>query len=132
VVGWKKDGSDQKVTVNLTAAYRKQAKTVTRRATFGSKDGHFLIEDHLKEPTGAVRWAVVTRADFEIDGAHLTLKQSGKRLVITRLDTAGGEWEEFSLKPSTARENQNEGFHLLGFTAQPKEALTLQVAWKLE
>ena len=129
---WQVDDGKLSTTIDLTSVYADQAASAHRRATFGTGDGHVLIEDQLKSPQGKVRWAVVTRANPEIDGSTLTLEQDGQRLVLTRLDTEGGEWEEYSLKPPTEAENQNQGFRLLGFTAEPKESLNLKVGWKLE
>ena len=132
VKGWESLGADRKATIDLTSAYRSHAKTVTRRATFGSEDGYVLLEDRIEQPSGPVRWAVVTSADFEIKDRELILKQDGETLIVTRHDRAGGEWKEFSLKPTTSEENPNRGFKLLGFTAPPKNELVLQVSWKLE
>lgn len=132
IKGWESHEADRKATIDLTSAYRSQAKTVTRRATFGNEDGYVLLEDRIQQPSGPVRWAAVTSAEFEINGSELILKQGGETLIVTRHDRAGGEWQEFSLKPATSEENPNHGFKLLGFTAPPKDELVLQVSWKLE
>jgi hypothetical protein len=118
--------------IDLTPAYSAQADRVTRAARFEPADGAVSLTDSIESPAGPVRWAIVTKASSKIEGHRLILEQSGKRLVLTRKDKSGGAWEEYSLKPATEREQQNKGYHLIGFTAPPAERLTLEVSWKLE
>jgi len=124
--------NSQEATIDLTPAYSGQASKVTRQASFHPTDGSVTLTDRIANPSGPVRWAVVTKAPPKIEGTRVILEQSGKRLVLTRHDESGGAWEEYSLKPATDREEQNKGFHLLGFTAPSTEKLRLEVSWKLE
>lgn len=118
--------------IDLSSAYDAQAGKVLRTTIWRERDGAVELVDYLEKPIGPVRWAVVTKAKPKIEGNRVILEQSGKRLVLTRKDEAGGAWEEYSLKPATEREQQNKGFHLIGFTAPPAEKLKLEVGWKLE
>jgi hypothetical protein len=58
------------------------------------------------------------------------LKRGGKSLVLQREDGSGGEWQEFSLKPATERENPNKGFRMIGFSAPAAARLELRVSWQ--
>ncbi|QJE95471.1 heparinase II/III domain-containing protein [Luteolibacter luteus] len=127
-----KSASADEVAIDLTPAYAAQADQVTRSARFQASDDGASLTDLVENPAGPVRWAIVTKASPKIDGERLILEEAGKRLVLTRLDKSGGVWEEYSLKPATEREQQNKGFHLMGFTAPPAEKLCLEVNWKLE
>jgi hypothetical protein len=119
--------------IDLTAAYAGQAEKVIRAAIWNPQTGKVLISDQIEKPVGPIRWAVVTKAKPKIEGGRMILEQSGKRLVMIRTDRLGGEWEEFSLKPPTEREQQNEGFHLIGFTVTPaSDKVSIGVAWELE
>lgn len=120
------------VLIKLGAAYDGQAKEVIRTAAFDTSDGSVSIDDQILKPAGPVRWAVITKAKPLIEGNRVILTEAGKRLVLERRDQAGGQWEEYSLKPKTAREQQNKGYHLIGFTALAAEVVQLEVSWKLE
>jgi hypothetical protein len=120
------------VVVKLAPAYQGQAQEVERSFTFGHTDGSVRTYDIVTKPVGPVRWAVVTKAKLKIEGSRVILEQAGKRLVLERHDQAGGNWEEYSLKPKTEREQQNKGYHLIGFTAPAADELKLEVSWKPE
>ena len=132
VMGWKQDGSRHGVTFDLSTAYPGQATKVIRKAVFDTLDGSVVIRDEIEKPSGPVRWAVVTKSAIKIEGAKLVLEEGGKRLVLRRVDQSGGQWEEYSLKPKTEREQQNQGFRMVGFTAPPAAALNLELSWKIE
>lgn len=124
--------SNLSTAVDLSPAYEGQATEVLRCVKWGPGNGAVKLIDQIEAPIGAVRWAVVTKASPRIEGERLILEEAGKRLVLTRQDRSGGAWEEYSLKPATGREQQNKGFHLLGFTAPPAGKLRLEVSWKVE
>ncbi len=118
--------------IDLGTAYAGQAEVVLRTAEFDTSDGSVSIRDRIVKPVGPVRWAVVTRARPSIEGSRVILTENGKRLVLERRDQAGGHWEEYPLKPKTEREQQNKGFHLIGFTAPSADEMELVVGWKPE
>ena len=128
----KRDGNKWSTVIDLTAAYEGQAARVQRIASFDTSSGATLISDTIAKPGGPVRWAVVTKAKPKIEGSRVVFEQGGKRLVLERHDQIGGKWEEYSLKPKTEREQQNKGFHLIGFTAPAADELKLEVSWKVE
>ncbi|BCX47927.1 heparinase II/III family protein [Haloferula helveola] len=130
IEGWETDTSLHQARIDLTPVYRGQAKSVTRTVTFDAADGSVVIRDEIISPEGPVRWAAVTRAEPRIDGAGVTLVRDGKSLSLTRIDNSGGEWREFSMTPPTAAENQNEGFRMIGFTAEPSDRMTIEVRWE--
>jgi hypothetical protein len=126
-----KEGTTSGTVVDLTRAYQGQAESVKRRAILDAADGSVRLTDTIVKPVGPVRWAVVTKAKLKFEGDTVILEEGGKRLVLTRHDKAGGKWEEYSLKPKTKQEQQNEGFRLIGFTAPKGDELVLDVGWKL-
>ncbi len=132
VSDWKQEIPSSGVTFDLSTAYPQQAAKVTRNARFDQSDGSVVIRDEIDMPSGPVRWAVVTKAAIKIDGPIVILEEGGKRLVLQRGDQAGGKWEEYSLKPATEREQQNQGFRMIGFTAPAAPSLKLKVAWKID
>lgn len=125
-------GHIRSVDFDLTGAYARQADHVSRLAAFNAASGEVLLIDTLSKPTGPVRWAFVTEAEPTITSNRVTLTQDGKSLVVERRDSFGGDWEEYSLKPKTERENQNQGFRLIGFTVPPANDLKIKVSWKAE
>lgn len=128
----KQDGTRSGAVVDLGRAYEGQAESVKRSAVLDAKDGAVRMTDTIAKPAGPVRWAVVTKAKPKFEGDTVILEEGGKRLVLTRHDKAGGKWEEYSLKPRTKEEKQNEGFRLIGFTVPQGDELRLEVGWKLE
>lgn len=128
----KKDGARNGTVVDLGRAYEGQAESVKRSAVLDAEDASVRLTDMIEKPAGPVRWAVATKAKLKIEGNTVILEEGGKRLVLTRHDTAGGKWEEYSLKPKTKEEQQNHGFRMIGFTAPKGEAMRLEVGWKLE
>ena len=128
----KQEGARSGTVVDLGRAYEGQAESVKRSAVLDAKDGSVRMTDTIERPVGPVRWAVVTKAKLKIEGNRVILEEGGKRLVLTRHDKAGGKWEEYSLKPKTKEEKQNEGFRMIGFTVPKGDALALGVGWKLE
>jgi len=127
-----KGGTKRGAGVELTAAYEGQSQQANRWFSFDLADGAVQVSDLLEKPAGPVRWAVVTKAKPKIDGSRVILEEAGNRLILERLDQAGGAWEEYSLKPKTEREQKNEGFHLIGFTVPAADELKLEVSWKVE
>lgn len=125
-----RQGSRSGVVIDLGPVYPGQATELTRTARFDESDGGVELIDHITQPTGQVRWAAVTKAQFKINGPTLTLQQNGKTLVVTRLDNHGGEWEPYPLTPTSSKEHSNNGYRMIGFTVKPAATLDLHVAWK--
>ena len=124
--------SGHQAEIDLTTAYVGQAASVRRSTTFDPASGAVTLTDRIVKPAGPVRWAVITKAAPKFEGERVILEEAGKRLVITRKDKSGGEWETYSLKPPTDRERQNDGYHLFGFTVSAADRLNLEVGWKLD
>jgi hypothetical protein len=114
---------------NLTSAYQDQAEKVIRTCQFDRKKNRVTLTDTIDKPEGSVRWAIVTRAQIEINGQSATLKKSGQHLKITRNDTHGGAWEILAATPPARIENQNKGVRILAFTAPAAEQLKLSVSF---
>ncbi|MBT8037486.1 MAG: heparinase II/III family protein [Verrucomicrobiae bacterium] len=114
---------------NLSSAYQNQADQVIRSCQFDRKNQRITLIDHIDQPTGPVRWAIVTRAEIKIDGATAILRKSGKVLPITRHDTHGGQWEILDATPANTIENPNKGVRILAFTAPATDRLELNVSF---
>lgn len=132
VNAWRQEESRHGVAFDLSSVYPGQATQVLRKVVFDTRDGSVVIRDEIEKPSGAVRWAVVTKAAIKIDGSKVMLEEGGKRLVLRRGDSSGGAWEQYPLKPATEREEQNEGFRMVGFTAPAARTVNLEVSWKIE
>ncbi|NWK56552.1 heparinase II/III family protein [Verrucomicrobiaceae bacterium N1E253] len=115
--------------IDLTQAYTPQAKHIVRSCTLDRSRQQVTIEDAITQPTGPVRWAIVTRAEVNIENNTAILKQSGKELKIIRNDKHGGVWQVLDAKPSLKIENQNQGVRILCFTAPASPQLTLSVSF---
>lgn len=126
------DKSTAWLSIDLNPAYAAQAASVTRKATFNLKSGATQIDDHLKNPKGPVRWAVLTEAEVTISGNTVRFEQEGHRLIMQRHDESGGTWQLTNATPPSAAENQNEGVQVVSFTAPMAEHLNLQVSWRIE
>ena len=131
VTTWSESGSLSTCQINLTAAYAKQCASAMRSVSFDRGSGRVEMSDSLRKPIGSVRWAVVTDAKVEIKDRQVIFRKSGKTLVLQRDDEAGGSWQEFSLKPPTDQENDNEGYCIIGFIAPAQEQLDLRVSWQI-
>jgi hypothetical protein len=116
--------------IDLTTAYSGEADKATRMVRFSPTSGETRITDVILKPRGPVRWAVVIDSAFTIQGKTITLANKGKKLTLTRHDSHGGDWQEFSLKPPTSAENPNIGYRMIGFTVPAAEKLSLNVSWR--
>lgn len=117
-------------TIDLTRAYAQQCALAKRLVTFDRGTGGVTLEDRIEKPIGEVRWAVVTDASIKIQGREVLLQKKGKTLVLRRDDIMGGDWQEFSLKPPTAEENQNEGYRIIGFCVAQSDQVKVRVQWQ--
>ena len=125
------EGGKHATEVDLGRAYRGQAAAVKRAVVFDAGEGSVRMTDTISRPAGGVRWAVATRATPEFKGRIMVLKEGGRKLIVTRHDDGGGHWEEYPLKPATARENPNAGYRMVGFTVPAAEELAIEVGWEL-
>lgn len=128
---WKSvNDSGIECSIDLSTAYSGQVDKATRMVRFNPTSGETRITDVILKPRGPVRWAVVIDSAFTIQGKTITLTNKGKKLTLTRHDSLGGDWQEFSLKPPTSAENPNKGYRMIGFTVPAGEKLSLEVSWR--
>lgn len=113
--------------LDLSGAYADQADRV-RRGVRMVDDRTMLVQDEIHSPIGPVRWAMVTRADVELDGDRALLRRDGKSLEVRLLSPAGASFTTVSTKPATAEEKQNEGTIMLAVEARASEAGPLRFA----
>jgi hypothetical protein len=95
-----KDGPQPQATVDLSDTFAGQATRVIRRFELGSASAVF-IRDELAgvTPGKDVRWAMVTRAQVELNGAAATLGQNGKTLQAKILSPAGASFTVIPADP---------------------------------
>jgi len=110
---------------DLSPAYDGQAAKVVRTCTLDRDKNSITITDKIDQAKEPVRWAIVTRADIEIQGKTVLLKKSGKQLRITRNDLHEGKWEVHDARPVLSIENQNKGVRILSFTAETSKELSV-------
>jgi hypothetical protein len=95
-----KDGPHPQATVDLSDTFAGQATRVIRHYELGS-GGVVSIRDELAgvAPGKDVRWAMVTRAQVDLNGRTATLKQNNKTLQAKILSPAGAAFEVIPADP---------------------------------
>ncbi|MCC6414340.1 MAG: heparinase II/III family protein [Opitutaceae bacterium] len=99
---------------DLTAAYAGQVSAASRG--FALLDAHtVLVQDELTGGENDVhaRWAMLTSATVELDGATAILRLNGRALRVRALAPVGARWQVESAEPPTAVETPNPGKILL-------------------
>jgi len=90
--------------VNMTNAYRQQAKKVMRGVMMIERSA-VLIQDEINcLDNSEIRWAMATEAKIELKGSTATLRKNKKTLTIEILEPAGAKFEIVS--PPTARQRR--------------------------
>lgn len=95
-------------------------------------DRRLLIRDELRADGdgGEVRWAMLTAAAVELDGARATLRQDGRELELRVLAPLGVELDTYeSAQPPAEWDAPNPGTTLVGFRLRlaSGEAASLRV-----
>jgi len=117
---------------DLSAAYADRASSV-RRGVALLADGSLLVQDEITglAPGAEVRWAMLTPATLQLDGASATLGQQDHRLHARVLSPAAAVFAMEPAQPATEAETPNPGYSLLTVRVHaPAEAtspLTLTV-----
>ena len=110
--------STNAATVDLTAVFTPQAKSVHRHFAF--KPASVRIRDEVQGAASGldVRWQMLTRAEITLNGDVAVLKQDGKTLKASILSPAGAKFAQGSAQPPEDGVNQrNPGFSLLQVNA---------------
>ncbi|MGC4017680.1 MAG: heparinase II/III family protein [Luteolibacter sp.] len=110
-------------TIDLSPAYTDQCKEALRKIAFNGKAHEIDFTDAVKDPTGPVRWQVVTDAKITLDGHTATLEKEGHQIVLSAAND-GAVWKISDAKPPTEKEKQNTGFRILSVEA-PKALETV-------
>lgn len=119
------------VEIDLGPAYAGQAASVVRRAGLAEAGGAVRIVDTIDQPAGAVRWAVATDAEVEVDGRRALLRKAGRTLLVQCAGSDTERWVVTPATPPTKREDQNEGYQLLFLTAPKADRVRVEVFWHL-
>ena len=117
-------------TIDMTDAYKDQAKSVVRKASLLDRN-RVVIRDTVTAPSDEVRWGMVTKADITLDGSRAILNQGKHQMDIEITSPANAKFEIVSTKPNTDKEHQNKGTRMLAFTVKPDgdKPLTLEVVF---
>ena len=99
-------------------------------------DRGLLVQDEFgapKERAVAVRWAMLTRAEVQIDGpGRATLVRDGKKLAFRVVEPAGAELRVFVTDPPpAATDAPNPGTRMLGFFVQVPAGVRTRVRVEL-
>lgn len=123
--------------IDLDAAYRLAsgplAEHVTRRVTLDYGPQCVTICDTIESPVGDVRWQAVIDAETALDGSRAVLRRDGRAVVLevkTACDPPAAtacSWVVEDARPTTARENQNEGFRILSCTVPRAPHIEIEV-----
>lgn len=126
------DGQQQRVDGNAPIVMSKPGRTVVdtssvykgqlagaRRGVSLQSDRSVRVQDEIATlaKTTSIRWAMVTLAEVQIDGAgRATLSQQGKRLSFRVLEPAGAALKIFPTNPPpAATDASNPGSRMIGF-----------------
>jgi hypothetical protein len=104
--------------VDLASVYQGQLAAASRGVSL-QPDRSVRVQDEfttLAKPA-SVRWAMLTRADVQIDGTgRATLTQNGKRLAFRVLEPAGATLKIYPTDPPPSDfDARNEGTRMIGF-----------------
>lgn len=116
------------VVVDMTAAYKGQAKSVVRGIELLDRRA-VHVRDEITGADGDVRWGMVTAAEVQLDGRRALLRQDGKTLQADILAPPGARFELASTQPPTKREQQNAGTRILAvnLVCRPDERAEISV-----
>ncbi len=104
--------------VDMTAAYKGQARSVRRGVELVGRRV-VQVRDEVVGAADVVRWGLVTAARLELHGDRAVLHQDGRVLEAVLLSPRGARFEELPTKPPTAREKQNKGTRMLAVRVRP-------------
>ncbi len=110
-----KDGTKPEATIDLTAAFGENLKSIKRRFIKDSQVS-LLIEDDIEisEKTELITWQLMTNADVQITQNGAILKQDGKELIIENLSHPELDISVISLYPAPLQlDKQIEGLKRL-------------------
>jgi hypothetical protein len=109
---------DGRTVVDLTEVYAGQLASARRGVALQSdRSVHVQDEFTTLERAAHIRWAMVTRAEVEIEGrGRATLSQSGKTLTFRVLEPVDAKLEIYPTDPPPApTDARNEGTRMIGF-----------------
>jgi hypothetical protein len=120
--------------VNLDRVYQGQLARA-RRGVVLHADRSVVVQDEImaRGKTASVRWAMVTRADVNIDGAgHAVLTQEGKKLGFRVLEPAGAVVKIYPTDPPpAATDAPNPGTRMVGFEVAVGAGATQRIVVQL-
>ena len=107
------------VALDLSTLYT-NATEVLRSGKMSADGRSYVLNDVVRgfRPGGEVRWSMITRAEAQVEGAALVLKQKGQtmRLVQTGRDT--GAWSVVPAKGPNEWDSPNAGCSQITFTVE--------------
>ena len=117
------------VTLDLSSLYT-NATSVVRRGEMAASGHSYTLRDTFEgvRPGGKIRWAMMTRAKPTIDGDAVTLRQSGKTLMLVQCGAHKGEWTVGDGQGPNKWDSPNPGCSQLMFTVSATADGTADVA----
>ena len=90
----------------------------------------YRLQDALRgvRRGGTVRWAMITKATPQIDGARVTLRQDGKTLFLEQNGTQQGAWQAQPAEGPNSWDSSNTGCTQLYFTVTAPSSGEVDIA----
>lgn len=129
VVEVKRDGAASSVTLDLSSLYT-NATSVVRRGTMAASGRSYTLRDSFAgvRPGGKIRWAMMTRAEPEIAGNEVTLRQDGKSITLAQCGAQRGTWTVGDGQGPNKWDSPNPGCRQLMFTVSADADGTADIA----
>ena len=89
-----------------------------------------MLHDVLRgvRRNGQVRWAMITKAEPEIDGQRVVLRQAGKELRLEQCGAQKGAWQAQPAEGPNSWDSPNAGCTQLTFTVTAPSSGTVDMA----
>jgi len=125
----KRDGAASVVTLDLSSLY-KNATSVVRSGEMATSGRSYTLRDTFAgvRPGGAIRWAMMTRAEPTIEGDKVTLRQNGKSITLVQCGAQKGTWSVGNGQGPNKWDSPNPGCRQLMFTVQANADGTASIA----
>ena len=113
----KRDGAASVVTLDLSSLYT-NATSVVRCGEMAASGHSYTLRDTFVgvRPGGAIRWAMMTRAEPTIEGDKVVLRQNGKSITLVQCGAQKGAWAVGNGQGPNKWDSPNKGCRQLMFT----------------
>ncbi len=118
IVGFSAESPRPHTVVDMSSVYAGQLDRVKRGVVMGPS-GTVVVQDAVRarqSQPATVRWAMVTRADVQMDGdGRATLRQDGETLSLRVASPSAADLETYSTEPPADYDAPNPDTRMVGF-----------------